>query len=97
MLTILLACSALTTPAAQSGSKTVALQKLEVFDNGAAFEAELSKLAPVIVACENSTGAVRFGPSDDPRISMSWSDEDGGRLVVGVDDSFVDCHVWTFR
>lgn len=97
MLTILLACSALTTPAAQSGNKTVALQELEVIDNGAAFEAELSKLAPVIVACENSTGAVRFGPSDDPRISVAWSEEDGGRLVVGVEDSFIDCHVWTFR
>lgn len=97
MLAILLACSAITTPAAQSGSKTVALQKLEVFDNGAGFEAELSDLAPVIVACENATGALRYGPSDDPRISIAWSEEDGGRLVVGAADSFIDCHVWTFR
>lgn len=97
MIAILLACSTLTTTAAQSGSKSVALQELEVVDNGAAFEAELSEPAPVVVACENSSGAVRYGPSDDPRISVAWSDEDGGRLVVGAEDSFVDCHVWTFR
>ncbi|MEY4956181.1 MAG: hypothetical protein RL409_438 [Gemmatimonadota bacterium] len=97
LFTFLAACLTAPTDATGSASSDATIRELDVDGGNGSYTAEASEPGAIVVACESEAGALTYGPREDPRISYSWSPEDGGIYSIGADARFVDCHIWQVR
>lgn len=95
MIAILLACAPIST--ARGGSSD-SLTELDVEAHAeGSYTADATTSGAVIVACDYDSGARWYGPSADPRISLSWSSSEGGYYAIGADADFAECHLWRVK